>query len=69
MLQSGIGFKSFIQKKDAIGRKERGIRIYCRDETVLKAGSENIWLWVVATEPENGQFLSQTISTKRGTCL
>ena len=36
-------------------RKE--VSEYIVDETVIKAGSENIWLWV-ATEPENGQFLA-----------
>jgi hypothetical protein len=32
-------------KKDVIRRKKRGIR-YIIDETVIKAGSENIWLWM-----------------------
>jgi putative transposase len=43
-------------------RKE--VSEYIVDETVIKAGSENIWLWV-ATEPENSQFLAQTISKER----
>ena len=47
-------------------RKE--VSEYIVDETVIKAGSENIWLWV-ATEPENDQFLSHKPYQKRETCL
>ena len=43
------------KKKSLAERKE--VSEYIVDETVLKAGSENIWLWI-ATEPENGQFLA-----------
>ena len=50
------------KKISLVERKE--VSEYIVDETVLKAGSENIWLWV-ATEPENGQFLAQTISKER----
>ena len=50
------------KKMSLVERKE--VSEYIVDETVLKAGSENIWLWV-ATEPENGQFLAQTISKER----
>ena len=50
------------KKKSLAERKE--VSEYIVDETVLKAGSENIWLWI-ATEPENGQFLAQTISKER----
>jgi transposase-like protein len=36
-------------KKEAISRERKEVSEYIVDETVLKAGSENIWLWV-ATE-------------------
>jgi putative transposase len=61
--KSGIGFRSFIQKKKSLAERKE-VSEYIVDETVLKTGSENIWLWV-ATEPENGQFLAQTISKER----
>ena len=51
------------KKMSLVERKE--VSEYIVDETVLKAGSENIWLWVVASEPESGQFLAQAISKER----
>lgn len=48
-----------------IERKE--VSEYIVDETVLKVGSENIWIWV-ATEPENGQF-SHKPYLRKETCL
>ena len=50
------------QKMSVAERRE--VSEYIVDETLLKAGSEKIWLWV-ATEPENGQILAQTMSKER----
>ena len=45
-------------------------RIYNRDETQLKVGSELIWLWWVAIEPtKDKEILSITISKERRICL
>ena len=42
-------------------------RIYNRDETQLKVGSELIWLWWVAIEPtKDKKILSLIISKERG---
>ena len=51
-------------------KERKEISEYIVDETVIKAGSENIWLWV-STEPENGQFLAlfDKPYQKRETCL
>ena len=49
----------------------RRIREYVVDETMLKVGSEYIWLWV-AIEPENRQILAlflPKVSKERKTCL
>jgi len=56
--------QKFHPKKTSLEHKKE-VSEYIVDETVIKAGSENIWLWV-ATEPkENGHFLAQTISKER----
>jgi putative transposase len=55
--------QKFHPKKMSLVERKK-VSEYIIDETVLKAGSENIWLWI-ATEPENGQFLAQTISKER----
>jgi putative transposase len=34
------------------------------DETIIKVGSQHIWLWV-AIEPKNGQILAQGLSQER----
>ena len=44
--------------------KKRKIKEYVIDETVIKAGSELIWLWVVI-EPINKEILSFRISKER----
>ncbi len=55
--------QKFHPKKTSLEERKE-VSEYIVDETVIKAGSENIWLWV-ATEPENSQFLAQTISKER----
>ena len=42
----------------------RRIQEYVVDETMLKVGSEYIWLWV-AIEPENRQILALSLSKER----
>ncbi|MDN5846877.1 MAG: DDE-type integrase/transposase/recombinase [Candidatus Nitrosocosmicus sp.] len=37
---------------------------YIIDETLIKVGSEYIWLWI-AIEPENRQILAVTVSKER----
>ncbi len=61
IFQSGIRFRNIIQKRQY--QKERGFRIIV-DETVIKIGSELIWLWV-AIEPKNMEILALTISKER----
>ena len=62
MLQSGNGFKSIILKR--YYQREKRISEYVIDETILKVGSEYIWLWI-AIEPENRQILALNISKER----
>ena len=47
-----------------ISSKRKRISEFIIDETLLKVGSEFIWLWV-AIEPENRQILAVTISKER----
>jgi putative transposase len=47
-----------------ISSKRKRISEYVVDETMLKVGSEYIWLWI-AIEPENKQILTLTISKER----
>ena len=62
MLQYGSGFRYFAIKRCHHQREIRSQ--YIVDETLLKVGSELIWLWV-AIEPENGQILALSISKER----
>src|SRR6185437_4266789 len=48
--------------------KKRKIKEYVIDETMIKAGSELIWLWVVI-ESENKEILSFRISKERNMYL
>jgi putative transposase len=47
-----------------ISSKRERVSEYVVDETILKVGSEYIWLWI-AIEPENKQILALTISKER----
>ncbi len=47
-----------------IKTKQRRISEFILDETLLKVGSELIWLWI-AIEPENKQILALSISKER----
>lgn len=47
-----------------ISSNRKRISEYVVDETILKVGSEYIWLWI-AIEPENRQILALTISKER----
>ncbi len=51
-------------KPKKIFAKKRKILEYIVDETIIKVGSELIWLWV-AIEPENRQILALSISKER----
>ena len=57
MSQSGTGFRGIIPERFPPQTKKR-ISEFIIDETMLKAGSEYIWLWMVALEPENRQILA-----------
>jgi putative transposase len=47
-----------------ISSKSKRISEYIVDETLLKVGSEYVWLWV-AIEPENRNILTLSISKER----
>ena len=49
--------------KDILNQK-KGLGIHSSDETLLKVGSEYIWLWV-AIEPESRQIPVVTVSRER----
>ena len=59
---SGTGFKN--TKPQRISSKKKNIEEYVLDETIIKAGSEYIWLWV-AIEPKNKEILGISISKER----
>jgi len=54
MSLSGIGFNDKSQKK--IFQSRRTISEFIIDETLIKAGSNYVWLWV-AIEPRNKMIL------------
>ncbi len=61
--QSGSGFRNTtLRRKYVI--KEKKMAEYVVDETLIKVGSELVWLWV-AIEPKNKQILALTISKER----
>ena len=62
MLQSGSGFRNTDREEKWHQGKE--ISEYVVDETLVKTGSELVWLWV-AIEPKNRQILALTISKER----
>ncbi len=47
-----------------ISSRKMKILEFIVDETIIKVGSENIWLWI-AIEPKNKEILSLTISMER----
>ena len=51
-------------KPQLVKIKRRRITEFIVDETLLKVGSEYIWLWI-AIEPENKHILALTISKER----
>jgi len=60
---------SKVQTQKTILQESMYGRIYNRDETQLKVGSELIWLWWVAIEPtKDKEILSITISKERRIC-
>jgi putative transposase len=51
-------------KPQKIKSKRKKVSEYIVDETMLKVGSEYIWLWI-AIEPENKQILALYVSKER----
>ena len=65
--RSHVAIWKWIQKycpQSISSTRRKKISEYIVDETMLKVGSEFVWLWV-AIEPEMGQILAQTISQER----
>ncbi|MGD9672021.1 MAG: hypothetical protein AB7U98_00915 [Candidatus Nitrosocosmicus sp.] len=58
-----VSIWNWIQKYKPLKIQDRKRKIleYIVDETLIKIGSEYIWIWV-AIEPENRQILALTIS-------
>ena len=52
-------------KPQKIKSKRKKVSEYIVDETMLKVGSEYIWLWWIAIEPENKQILALYVSKER----
>ena len=61
-----VSIWNWIQKyhPQKLSYRRREISEYVVDETLIKVGSESIWLWV-AIEPENRQILALNISKER----
>ena len=62
---------NWIQKYHPIKISSKSIKIseYIVDETLLKVGSEYVWLWLVAIEPENRNILTLSISKEETNIL
>jgi len=61
-----VSIWNWIQKyhPQKLSYRRRKISEYVVDETLIKVGSESIWLWV-AIEPENREILALNISIER----
>ncbi len=64
--RSHVAVWNWIQKHkpQKISSKRKRISEFIVDETLIKVGSDFIWLWA-ATEPENRKILALTISKER----
>jgi putative transposase len=64
--RSHVTIWNWIQKCNPkkISSEKMKIKEYTVDETLIKVGSELVWLWV-AIEPENRQILALSISNER----
>jgi putative transposase len=64
--QNHVTIWNWIQKykPQKIKSKRKKVSEYIVDETLLKVGSEYIWLWI-AIEPENKQILALYVSKAR----
>jgi putative transposase len=64
--RSHVAIWNWIQKyhPKKISSKRKKIEEYIVDETLIKVGSELVWLWV-AIEPKNRQILALSISKER----
>lgn len=64
--RSHVAIWNWIQKHNhqRISSKRKKISEYIVDETILKVGSEYMWLWV-AIEPKNRHILALSISKER----
>ncbi len=66
MLRSHTAIRDWTQRyqPEELRSKRKKIDEYIVDETMIKVGSEYIWLWV-AIESENRQIVALTISKER----
>ncbi len=64
--RSHVAIWKWIQKchPRKISSRRKKIEEYIVDETLIKVGSELVWLWVVI-EPKNRQILALSISKER----
>ena len=64
--RSHVAIWNWIQKCNPrkLSSKRKKIEEYIVDETLIKVGSELVWLWV-AIEPENRLILALSISNER----
>ena len=65
--RSHVSIWKWIQKfrsEETSSTTRKKVSEYIVDETLLKAGSELVWLWV-AIEPKNSQILAQNITQEK----
>jgi transposase-like protein len=57
--------------KNIIYKKKKVSEYSCiqKDETIIKAGSEYIWLRVAIIEPKDKEILGMSVSKERQICL
>ena len=65
--RSHVSIWKWIQKykPEKISSKKKNVSKYIIDETIIKVGSEYIWLWWVAIEPESKGIIGISISKER----
>lgn len=69
--RSHTAIRDWIQKykPQRLLSKTKKIDEFIVDETLIKVGSEFIWLWLVAIEPENREILAVTVTRERNTLI
>ena len=66
LFQFGIGFRRYHPQK--ISSKRKNVAEFIIDETIIKAGSEYVWLWVAIEPKDKADSQADYIQGKKHVC-